>query len=327
MMDEQPVHIVPHDSPRFDSSDPALVEFLKEFGYVVVKGVASFEEVNEAKELLWQFLEENSPMRQNNPSTWGDEAFQQVGLVPNGILCYKGIGQSKFLWRIRLLSKLKEAFGLIYDTEDLITSFDGGNVFRPWQALPEYFREGEEMWKTSSGWFHVDQGRDLRGLQCVQGLVTLTDVTPATGGFCVIPKSHLYHDSLVDEAAVGPRNFVIVPPSNAVLSKQQLLPVVKAGDLILWDSRTIHCSTPALVHPTAPENELLRVAAYVAMVPRSFATDDIVTIREALFAANQTTSHWPHIFPHSYEPQSSAVVNDINHIPHSQRALISGTRL
>lgn len=72
----------------------------------------------------------------------------------------------------------------IWGTSALLCSFDGLNVFRPWSAGSG----GKAHWRTRGGWFHVDQNPRLRpGRHCVQGLVTLTDCTEASGGLVVIP--------------------------------------------------------------------------------------------------------------------------------------------
>lgn len=89
-----------------------------------------------------------------------------------------------------------------------MTSFDGINIFRPWQF---------GFTKTEGDWFHVDQadaalmnqthrndtlillkcsgrqGRGRQGLQAVQGFVSLTDQNEFTGGLYVVRGSHRNH--------------------------------------------------------------------------------------------------------------------------------------
>lgn len=168
----------------------------------------------------------------------------------------------------------------------LITSFDGGNAFRPFGLDAEAaagtaagtaagmaaWRGG---WKTSGGWYHVDQGPSNRGKCCVQGLVTLTDATQHTGGLTVIPRSHNKHDLLFAKRSGinggGGGDFVRVDRFDTRLGLEApILVAAKAGDLLLWDSRTVHCNTPALVegNPVQSQPSLLRVAAYICMMPR-----------------------------------------------------------
>ena len=84
----------------------------------------------------------------------------------NGILHGFGFGQSDFQWKLRLLPAVKEAFAAIWQTDDLLVSFDGGNAFRPWRHKRE--------WLTDGGWYHVDQNSlrdDQNGKRCIQGVV------------------------------------------------------------------------------------------------------------------------------------------------------------
>ena len=288
------------DSVRFEVNDPSFVPYLQEHGYVVIKGVASALEVEQGQAKLWDFLK-GYGMLPDQVESWTDSNFLQVGSSRTGILSEKGINQSDFLWHARLLPKVKAAFAAIYKESNLISSFDGGNIFRPWhnRSIPD-----SEYIQTAHGWFHVDQGRDQRGMQCVQGLVSFKDADAHTGGFCVIPGSHKHHDKLVDgKAGIGRRNFVIVPTDFAVLQHDKILPKLKAGDLLLWDSRTIHCNCPSLVlndkfTPSAcsteasiqsmsllSPNELLRIVAYVCMTPAAWASPEVIRTRIKIYGA------------------------------------------
>jgi hypothetical protein len=81
----------------------------------------------------------------------------------------------------------------------------------------------------------------------------------------------------------------------------------KAGDLVVWDSRTFHCNTPALVYKerniTSNEQvELLRIVAYICMSPLSMFTPDMEEcqnleefrqLREQFVRDRKTCTHWP----------------------------------
>ncbi len=148
---------------RFEPDDPKFLEYLKENGYVVIKDVCSPSEICEAKKLFWEFVKSYG-LEENDVNTWNNENFRKLGMTGTGILNRGGIQHSKFLWFMRLLPKVKLAFEKIYGTSELITSFDGANFYRPWHS--DIF----DMYaKANPGWFHVDQGRNLKGFQAVQG--------------------------------------------------------------------------------------------------------------------------------------------------------------
>ena len=87
-----------------------------------------------------------------------------------------------------------------HGTEDLITSYDGMSLFRPWTVEPS--------WRTDGPWYHTDQSpfpppdhttdpafdpeAAVYGSErhYVQGFVNLLENTPLTGGNVVIPGSH-----------------------------------------------------------------------------------------------------------------------------------------
>ena len=213
-----------------------------------------------------------------------------------------------------ILSGVSDAFSLIWGgDEDLVVSFDGGNAFRPWK--------NNQDWKTKGGWWHVDQnslkGEQRRGRVCVQasqffpttrqqcaifsefepqGLVTYTDSSAESGGLCVIPGSHKHHHDLCcrSPSANMLKDFVHVQADDALLLDGGGLVCARAGDLLLWDSRTIHCNTPAIAELDAELQateakqlslELLRVVSYVCMQPRRMATPHQLRCKLLSFAA------------------------------------------
>lgn len=191
---------------------------------------------------------------------------------------------------------MKRAFEVIWKTGNLITSFDGGNIFRPHCATSP----GKRSTKTMGGWWHVDQGRRKRGRHAIQGFVSLTPADAHTGGLCVVPGSHRGHDELMSYAAMNDIDYVAVPaPALNPALRGAVLIGCEAGDLVLWDSRTIHCNTPALTEAkdaAAGSNELLRAVAYVCMTPKRWASRAVLRDRRVAFAAGIGSTHWPHEF-------------------------------
>ncbi|KAH8069557.1 hypothetical protein JL721_5867 [Aureococcus anophagefferens] len=75
------------------------------------------------------------------------------------------------------------------------------------------------------------------------------------------------------------------------------------GDLLCWDSRTVHCSWPGdglLDEPGAPPakadqlptDRLARAALYVSFTPRSLVPPDVAAKRRQAVADGATTTHW-----------------------------------
>jgi hypothetical protein len=219
----QPEHLTPLCPETFCFDDPKLLEHLDTHGFVVVINILCQDEIQDGFDLLWEFLNCKASMNRTDPSTWSDDNFRRVGSAMNGIIGGGGVGQSKFQWFMRSRPKVKSVFEQIYSTSDLITSFDGCCIFRPWQH-PDKLSA-----RTSSGWFHVDQGRTLHGRHCVQALIALTDTDESTGGFCCIPGSHLLHSEFI-ESAKDDSNYFKLPGESPVLQKKQTLLRCNAGE-------------------------------------------------------------------------------------------------
>lgn len=210
--------------------------------------------------------------------------------------------------------------------DDLLVSFDGAAVYRPW-------RERRQC-RTKGGWYHVDQnywnvGR--QGFACVQGMVTLTDVHEGTGGLVLIPGSHKKFKKLSklkrvkDEYEDRSEDYVRFEKTDLdrVLAKRKMVPSlvrVRAGDMILWDSRVVHSGAPGWFSgqggagkkvrkvggTTFPElahqwlesqTQLLRMAAYICMMPARrippHRLDHVLDVRQRIFKRGWATTHWP----------------------------------
>ena len=137
---------------------------------------------------------------------------------------------------------------------------------------------------------------------CVQGIVNLLPADETTGGLMVIPDSHnRFHELLSVWKKMG--NNSKIPTYHEILKEGYgLLIHAQPGDLMLWDSRTVHCNAPSFVSP-APLHQgetpnLLRMVSYICMTPLAFAEnpDELIERRLDAFRYRLTTSHWPHEF-------------------------------
>lgn len=267
---------------RFDCEDPAWLQHLAIHGYAVVGGILGQSELEHAEHLLWDFLAAEAAWDRARPETWTDESFAKMGQPLRGLINGRGVGQSDVSWFVRTRPEVQRVFSKIWRTSELLTSFDGLNVFRPWH-----------LGKTVGGWFHVDQGRLVVGRSCVQGFVSLTDQDLGTGGLMLVPGSHLFHDE-VCEVAKDDLDYIEPPASHRLLALPKHLVSCRAGDLVLWDSRCLHCNSPAVAEPTADSSKLLRALAYVCMTPKEWASERTLQDRRKGYSIRVTTSHWPH---------------------------------
>ncbi|CAF1285120.1 unnamed protein product [Rotaria magnacalcarata] len=290
-------------SPRFSVQNidelQQGIDHLNERGYAVFSEILTNDEISNSIDLLWKHLEKLPPycIRRNDPETW-KECWP--GLSDIGLLNDYGIGQSEFMWYIRGKPYVKKVFSHIWNSNELFTSFDGAGCFRDWHL--------NEEWKTRSGWYHCDQNPFRKPDRCsIQGLVSLTDSDESTGGLVIVPGSH---NSFIDLQFTVNENslwgdFVTIPSELVEMLRPRLVKC-KAGDLVVWDSRCIHCNTSALVderhRDSSLETQLLRVVAYICMSPLSMFEPDGVRydsleefreLREDFVRDRVTCTHWP----------------------------------
>ncbi|KAJ1636256.1 hypothetical protein T492DRAFT_960676 [Pavlovales sp. CCMP2436] len=286
------------EAPRLTPGSPEATAHLRAHGYVVLAGVLNATELQMARELQWEFMEGSGKgIRRAEPTTWHRIKTNQYGIVWGS-----GAGQSAFMWYIRSAPRLVGAFAALWgiDSLELLTSFEGIGMFPPVEL--------EASWGSplAEGWFHTDQnGLSRPGLWTLQSFTSLFDQDATTGAFVVVPGSHLGHRGVTKralaEAPGTPRSqqFLMVSPDDPVLTASPpRLIRCKAGDSVVWDSRTVHCNTPGGAQrlstvTEAPKPELRRVAAYVSMAPRYRATEQTILLRKRAVLLSQSCTHWP----------------------------------
>jgi ectoine hydroxylase-related dioxygenase (phytanoyl-CoA dioxygenase family) len=110
-------------------------------------------------------------------------------------------------------------------------------------------------------WPHVDQSPRRRGLQCVQGILNLAPNGTKDGGLTVLKGSHKLNEQFFKEHEIsdrktwGPDDYFGFKESEADWFRGKGCELAKVcaepGDLILWDSKTVH-------YNVLPESQNLR---------------------------------------------------------------------
>ncbi len=271
------------------------MKYLDENGYCVIRAVASCDEVNTMKESLWNDLKLLFNADKNDPTTW-----QNIPVSMCGIFSDKSITQTTAPWLVRGLESVRYIFRTIWETDDLLVSMDSVIMWLPW-------------WKGSymgdvpvSEGLHIDQNPFFKPHKiCVQGMMPLIDVIDEVGGLEVIPRSHLsetqeYFKSLHPRYGGNPSDWCVMNRDTMKISKKAILLKANAGDLILWDSRTIHGARIGTMRRSSSTSEstdgidLARLAIPVCMTPKGLATQSVIESRRRGFLTGRTFTHWPH---------------------------------
>lgn len=281
--------------PRFGPDDHAKIrEYLHREGYVVVEKILNSDELDMAYDLFWDWSESISDgLSRRDSSTWTDT---WPVAVDGGIMPWQGSGQSEFAWFVRSRPSLVNVFASLWGTDELLVSFDAVCAWRPWSRDPRWkpcFREDD------GGWFHVDQCPDRDRFEFAQGLVDVLGTDAAGGGgFAVVPRSHTLFGSwrmdcpgIVD--SFGGDDY-FEPPRDHPCLRSAIVPRTRPGDLVLWDSRTVHCSHPG---PEPPDDDgeprLSRLVCYACFTPAMRADGSCFERRRRSVREGITTTHVP----------------------------------
>ncbi|ORY35326.1 hypothetical protein BCR39DRAFT_591866 [Naematelia encephala] len=265
-------------------------------GYTVVKGAVPRERALEYRDRAFQWLE-GFPLGfdRNDVSTWKNEHLPVH--VKGGMFHGYGFCHEEFLWDLRCEDGIIDAFAKVWGTDELITSFDGGSIMLPKRTDV----------KDGGKWEHMDQSLHRRGFYCCQGLVNLNDCGPEDGGLMVLEGSNKLVEEHFD--IHGRESYKTWGPFDwyGFTEEQQqwfydrgckwTKVCAEPGDLILWDSRTMH-------YNVRPSGERDRVCTYICMAPASLLSDEDRIQRAECFANYRGTTHVPFaaVFSRAHEP-------------------------
>ena len=174
------------------------------------------------------------------------------------------------MWGVRCAQGVRKAWATVLESNELSVSFDGAGAW-----LNPHIH-GESV-ATRGKWYHIDQfyGKTPHR-KGFQGLVTLYEADGDTGSFVCLPGSHRdYERNCRGRNPLG--NFVRMSGKKdadyCAYRAVQVAPL-SAGDLIVWDSRVVHCSAgfDAKADPSSllrlrnltEQPPLARLVAYVA---------------------------------------------------------------
>ena len=209
-------------------------------GCAVLKNILSQEEVKKAEDAFWEWLESvGSGIKRSDPSTWENKNWP--GLNDMGFFVSYGGCHTWASWIVRTHPKVKQAFSKIWNTDQLITSLDTIISWRPW-----WNPVSKGDWDPYVENLHLDQNPFFKkGLKCVQGMMPLKRVRRnEIGGLKVVPKSNSEEvlSKIIErypQAQFNSSDWIELRGNDPLITKGELVEC-DAGDLVLWDSRTVH---------------------------------------------------------------------------------------
>ena len=243
---------------------------LENFGYVVIGNILS----NEKKEEIYQQFKNDinlvSPnFNFNDNKTWTIE--NTPVMFSKGMGVFNGFGQSDFMWMLRQDQNIQSIYKSIYQTDELITSFDGFSFY-------------VSNKQKSKPWLHVDQNQN-NTTYSIQGQYNFFPVNENDAGFIVIPETH---KTFIPNAKPNKDWYVLNDNELENLEEPTKL-IIPSNCFTLWNSKLVHANTfMTKKNPT----EINRVTAYVTFLPKNLQTDQNRKKRIEVYKNSKTTSHW-----------------------------------
>tara|TARA_Y100000741_G_scaffold53322_1_gene36690 strand:+ start:3253 stop:4131 length:879 start_codon:yes stop_codon:yes gene_type:complete len=257
---------------------------LTEKGYTIFRNLLSTDEVKEYKDEFYNWINKVPNLKRLHSM-----------IDFNGIFKYHEVGNQRFAWLVRTNSKIVNIFKELWQTDELVTSFDGCCYY------PKEYK-GEDSY-----WTHTDQSSRKKGVHCYQSFISLTNNTERT--LVVYEGSNLLHEEYFKEMNIDePKDWNVINIDYIIthLDKKKILNV-NAGDLVVWDSRTFHQN---LCGDNNCDEE--RLVQYLCYLPKNNEgnTNYVQNNRKKYFQSRRTTSHWP--YPMNVIPTQPLMYNYYN---------------
>lgn len=246
----------------------AIKSDFEENGYVVIPNIINSDEIRE-------YITEFNKWMDSIP----DMDKLHLLINSNGIFKYHEVGHQRFAWLLRTNPKIIDIFKSLWDTDSLVTSFDGCCYYP------------KDYIGTPSCWTHSDQSSLKTGRRCIQSFVSLTHNKERT--FIVYEGSHKLHEDHSKTYNIEDHSdwYIINQEYLETIQDRKKILEVAAGSLVLWDSRTFHQNTCG--NPTCQEERLVQ---YLCYLPKNNEINDEImkTKREYYFNTLRTTNHYPY---------------------------------
>lgn len=254
-----------------------MKQMLDDKGYAIIEDVLTAEQLATATHYFRDWLEASPQIIEKHSK-----------IDPHGIFKFGEVGHQTHAWYIKTLPNVQKPFRDIWDTDSLVTGFDGSCWIKP-----EYIGKDKI-------WTHTDQAPDTKGRVCVQGFIALTSNEERT--LCVYEGSHLLHEPYMTEKGLtGNKNWQLIDHDylESIKERKRVLKV-KAGSLVLWDSRTFHQNQ----YGKSGEE---RIVQYVCFLPKHNIKNTAAQHKKRVkyYEERRTTSHWAYpIQVNGLQPQT-----------------------
>jgi ectoine hydroxylase-related dioxygenase (phytanoyl-CoA dioxygenase family) len=267
---------------------------IDKYGVAIIPKVINEEECEQMLKGVRDYFEHitqnwETPFKHDNKESWRE--FYKLLPLHSMLIQHYSVGQAQCSWDIRQNPKVVDVFAKFWDVahEDLLVSFDGLSYHLP----PEETRRG---FYKSNNWFHTDQSYTRNEFNCLQSWITALDVNVGDATLCFLEGSNNYHGdfarhfNITDKDDWYKLNNDELKFYTDVKGCQPVEIVCGKGDLVLFESRTIHFGTESMKERETPN---FRCIIYVCMMKREGTSEANLKKKREAFNNMRTTKHHP----------------------------------
>lgn len=225
-------------SPKFNITDSQeIVRYYQENGYVVIKGLISASDCDQARSLWNSQIKPYKGFIYRQATAKAEKhVFNGNGWVMNPILNLQSLDPAHFkefrehtTKQFLASTPLKTAFTMLLSSTPRIVQsmyFEGNSA--TWEHQDSYYLDSETSGEMAAAWVAVE------------------DISAKAGRFFICPKSHkikLDDHSLYNNIAENHEGYILSVVEKIRRENLEIrAPALEKGDVLFWNSWTIHGS-------------------------------------------------------------------------------------
>jgi hypothetical protein len=298
-------------SRKYLTTAHKLKDTVLKYGVAIIPNVIDENECNNMLSGMWDYIEHitqkwqkpNKVIDRNDKSTWRE--YYKLLPLHSMLMQYYGVGHAQVAWTLRENPKIVDIFAELWNCkpEELLVSFDGMSFSMPPEETNRgYYRpkKSDEFVDTplediGAAWLHTDQSYTNNKFMCVQSWVTALDVNEGDATLFVLESSNNYHEEFAKTNKITNKDdwYKLSDTELKFYLEKECDPVrivCGKGDMVFWDSRTIHCGCESIKGRDTPN---FRAVVYLCYLPRMGVTEAELKKKKKAFEELRTTKHNP----------------------------------
>ena len=251
------------------------------------------------------FVDPRENVQHDDPATIA--RFKKLRAHHGGLLQSFGLSMTQACFDLRTREEVVRVFQHLWGTDYLVGSFDGVCIAPP----PEAISAKCHLQTAENTWWHTDQ-RPPSNFACVQAFVNCFPTNEDSATLSVLEGSQAHHAAFFEHFDVKPDSdwYKLLPEHVTWFNERgctwKRIGPLGPGDMVLWDSRTIHMGTLPLAGrmdrlqarmsvPVNPARHFeWRVVLYVCYTPCTWSDAKDYAKKNQAFREGRATAHWPY---------------------------------